>query len=131
MWESRACCMPASATATPMTDASGQNLSLLDASEILATRRIRRGHCGPGPVRRRKMAALAWRLAGDAATATARRARARQHSPQQAYRSLPGKDEMCQACATVADDGDGLEHEAAHAFSWTVLSEEYIIRITS
>ena len=39
---------------------------------------------------------------------------------------------MCQACATWAvDDGDGLEHEAAHAFSWTVLSEEYIIKITN
>jgi hypothetical protein len=53
----------------------------------------------------------AWRSATATATAD---------TPQQAHRSLPRKDDMCQACATWAadgrtqerwGDGDGMEHE--------------------
>ena len=92
-----------SATATPMTDASGQKkISLFDA--ILAARLIRRGHRGPGPVRCRKMATLAWRLAGEAATATC--TRARQDLPQLAAQptavSVQGHSRKRRKCARRA-----------------------------
>lgn len=107
MWGSYVLAGPA--TATPIKDPISVPL---DASKILATRRIRRDHCGPGPVRRRKMATLAWRLAGDAATATAGDVHAHcrishtamtAHRPQQAYiqvtsprkwRNVPGVGDM-------------------------------------